>query len=172
MPNLPGYYGISMTKYRPIISIYGKQVGNTYYSATWNTREQVVSFLPSLHVVNYLHCANLVIIITLNKWEIFYFLQNWYFAKDTWMLSFCHCHAQSSSPCTLCLARFFLYSLMSIDFPPSPPKLLVVSYSQVVHWNSIKVSYSYDFVHMVFLVSSFPPFCWTIFWSRFYIDSL
>lgn len=122
MPNLPGYYGISMTKYRPIISIYGKQVGNTYYSATWNTREQVVSFLPSLHVVNYLHCANLVIIITLNKWEIFYFLQNWYFAKDTWMLSFCHCHAQSSSPCTLCLARFFLYSLMSIDFPPSPPQ--------------------------------------------------
>lgn len=114
----------------------------------------------------------LVIIITLNKWEIFYFLQNWYFAKDTWMLSFCHCHAQSSSPCTLCLARFFLYSLMSIDFPPSPPKLLVVSYSQVVHWNSIKVSYSYDFVHMVFLVSSFPPFCWTIFWSWFYIDSL
>ncbi len=57
----------------------------------------------------------LVIIITLNKWEIFYFLQNWYFAKDTWMLSFCHCHAQSSSPCTLCLARFFLYSLMSSD---------------------------------------------------------
>ncbi len=115
MPNLPGYYGISMTKYRPIISIYGKQVGNTYYSATSNTREQVVSFLPSLNVANYLHCANLVIIITLNIWEIFYFLQNWYFAKDTWMLSFCHCHAQSSSPCTLCLARFFLYSLMSSD---------------------------------------------------------
>jgi hypothetical protein len=42
MPNLPGYYGISMTKYRPIINIYGKQVGNTYYSATQTTREQVV----------------------------------------------------------------------------------------------------------------------------------
>ncbi len=148
MPNLPGYYGISMTKYRPIINIYGKQVANTYYSATWNTREQVVSFLPSLHVANYLHCANLVIIITLKNLEIFYFLQSWYFAKilhfakDTLMLSFCHCCAQSSSPCTLCLARFFLYSLLSINsfffFPP----LLVLSYSQVVHWNSIKVSYS------------------------------
>ncbi len=121
MPNLPGYYGISITKYRPIINIYGKQVANTYYSATWNTREQVVSFLPSLHVANYLHCANLVIIITLNKLEILYFLQSWYFAKnlhfakDTSMLSFCHCRAQSSSPCTLCLARFFLYSLMSIN---------------------------------------------------------
>jgi hypothetical protein len=62
---------------------------------------------------------------------------------------------------------------MSIDSPPlpSPPTFGCFLFSSCA-LKSIKVSYSYDFVHMVFLVSSFPPFCWTIFWSRFYIDSL